>query len=193
MGLLDALLGRRQPRPASDALRSDGILAMGRAAPLLQGQFETFSTGRAGILLRPVESTPEAQGVAEVESALSRSPGLRRARYHVQADTHGFLWAMVQGYDLKELAGDAGLTHDALVEGGLGERLVAVVFPFTWKEKRLYWIYHPLRGRYTPFVPTGREQLRDSPLEQRMESTMRKAIPTDRDLSEWYPLWDMPF
>lgn len=189
MGLLDALLGRRQASPPTG---SDAILAMGRASARLQDELGTISTGRVGIVVRPGDSAPPDRALAQVEEALHRDQGLRRARYSVEADQHDCQWVVLQGHDFQELVGSVGLAIDALKDGGLGEWLLAVVFPFTWKEKRLYWIYHPNRGRYTPFVPTGREQLRDYPLEVRMEAFLRKAIPTDRDPSQWFPLWDMP-
>lgn len=189
MGLLDALRGRRRPAPHS---WSDALGAMARASTRLQAQLQTYPTGRAGLIVRPEEQGSTDQGMRGLEDALRDDEPLRAVRHRVEADDHGHFWVMVRGDTLEELAEGLRLASGALVARGNEQRLLAAVFPFTWKEKRPYWIYTPRVGRFTPFVPTGRDQLRDHPMEVRMEASMRGHIPTERDPSHWYPLWEAP-
>lgn len=206
MGLLGSLLGRGKPIqvPWTEALK-----AMAAAAPRLQGELDTLPTGQAALLVRPAFPPTEgpaqppvtAGTAAEVEAALAASPHAIGASpsapaddFRVQADADGHAWVVVRAGKLEELAAALARAAEALKAKGLEERILAAVFPFTWKEKRLYWICRFKTGRYSPFVAIeGREQrLRDYPVELRMEAALRKDLPTERDLSQWYPIWDMP-
>ena len=167
--------------------------AMGRAAKRLEQEFETVTTGRVGVLVRPdPDQSPEA-AKAEVEEAL-RSVSSTEARFDVVTDDSGHPWVVVRGDELPELAGATGVIGTALEEGGLGERVIAAIYPFRWKDRHVYWMYQPRVRAYTPFAPLGssEDSERDHPLELRMEAALRKTLPTAKQVSEWYPIWGMP-
>ena len=191
MGLLSGLLGRKK-KPTSIPW-TEALNAMAIAAPRLQGELETLATGQAALLVRPGEASPAAGTAAEVEAALAASPPAPTADVRVQADADGHAWVVVGAGKLEELAGALGRAAEALKAKGLEERILAAVFPFTWKETHLYWICRFKTGRYSPFATVpGSEHLRDYPLEMRMEAVLRKDLPTERDITQWYPIWGMP-
>ena len=192
MGLLGALFGRRAKAPVDWA---EALEAMAQLAQKLQNGLVTFTTGQAGLIIRPPASPPPGCDTAvEVESALRRDGTLLSVAYRVQADDHNHAWVIAEAEKLDALARSLGSASEALQAQGVGERLLAAVFPFTWMDSRLYWVCHPKTGRYTPFLPKGdpQDQLRDYPLEVRMEKALRKDLPTERDVTEWYPLWGIP-
>ena len=189
MGLLSALLGRRR---ASSAPWPEAMAAMGRAFATLQGQMETYPTGQVGIILRSPQGVPADQSVGETERELRASPATRRTPYRLRTDEHGYVWVLLDDRRLERLAEGVLQVGEALTGHGFAERLLAVVFPFSWKERKLYWIYNGSRGRFTPFAPAGQDQQRDYPLEERMEASLRRHLPTERQPSQWYPIWGMP-
>ena len=190
MGLLGALFGRRKPSPVSWA---DSLGAMGAITQRLEQEFDTFTTGQAALIVQPDSSSPEGI-VPQIESALSGHDSLMAVHRRVQPDNEGHAWVVVDSERLAGLADAVLRTAEALQERGLGERLLAAVFPFTWQERRLYWICHLTSGRYTPFVAMANndERLRDYPVEVRMEAALQGELPTERDTSRWYPIWGMP-
>ena len=167
--------------------------AMGRAAKRLEQEFETVTTGNVGVLVRPSADQPAEAALAEVDQALS-SLSSSDARFDVVTDTAGHPWVVIRGEGLPELAAATQAVGTALAEGGLGDRVIAAIYPFHWKERRVYWMYQPRVRAYTPFAPLGSEEdsERDHPLELRMEAALRKTLPTAKQISEWYPIWGMP-
>lgn len=167
--------------------------AMGRAGQRLEQDFETRTTGRAGVLVRPSPDQDGRQAKAEVERALG---GLRssEARFDIEIDDTDHPWVVVREDGLLELAAATKVIGTALAAGGLSDRVVAAVYPFRWREQQVYWLYQPRLRAYTPFAPLGSDEgsERDHPLELRMEAALRKALPTSRQISEWYPIWGMP-
>ena len=101
---------------------------------------------------------------------------------------------MVRQSGLAALAVATQGIGDALVASGLGARVLAVVYPFRWQDRKIYWIYQPRIKALTPFAPkdVNLEEERDHPLELRMEHAVRRELPTSREVAQWYPIWGMP-
>ena len=167
--------------------------AMGRAAQRLEQEFETVTTGEVGVLVRPDAGQDAGAAKAEVGAALA-SLTSADARFDVVTDGDGHPWVVVRGDGLRELAAATGVVGTALEAGGLGDRVIAAIYPFRWKDRRVYWMYQPRVRAFTPFAPLGEavDSERDHPLELRMEAALRKTLPTAKQISEWYPIWGMP-
>ncbi len=167
--------------------------AMGRAAQRLEQEFQTVTTGRVGVLVRPNAGQDPEAAKADVDAALS-SLSSSEARFDVVMDGAEHPWVVIRGDGLPELAAATEVIGTALEAGGLGDRVIAAIYPFRWKERRVYWMYQPRVRAYTPFAPLGEaeDSERDHPLELRMEAALRKMLPTARQISEWYPIWGMP-
>jgi hypothetical protein len=191
MGLLGTLLGRRKRTAVS---WDDALDAMALLASKLQNELETITTGQVGLIVRPAKSPPSDGIAAEIEDALSDRVTNVGVRYHIQTDEQYHVWVVIEAEELELLVHSLRRITEALRERGLGDRVLAAVFPFTWMGQSLYWICPIKTGRYTPFATTGaaEDRLRDYPLELRMETALRKDLPTERDVSLWYPLWGMP-
>ena len=173
--------------------------AMGRASPRLERQLDTLTTGEVGVLVRPSSDQTPSQAKAEVERAITAVDRIRFT-FDVMSDDTGHAWVILKDRQLENLAAGTAQVGEALTSSGLGERVVAAVFPFRWRDnqlaqdRKIYWIYQPRLQAYTPFAPVGdssREE-RDHPFELRMESAIRRDLPTYRRTEEWYPIWGMP-
>ena len=175
------------------------MLAMGTATPRFERDLDTFATGEVGVLVRPTPDQTHSQTKAEMERALT---GIDRTRYkfEVTIDDTGHAWAVMRAEHLTELASGAAQLGEAFGRLGMGDRIIAAVFPFRWRDtvanrdRRLYWIYQPRLASFTPFVPDPEQgaEARDHTLEQRMESAVRRDLPTFQQTTEWYPIWGMP-
>lgn len=169
--------------------------AMGRAAQVFEQALDTYSTGKAGVLVRPSDDQDGPQAKAELERALAHLTS-SQARWDVEMDgaERAHPWVVVRDSGLPALASAVRVVGESLVAVGVGPRVLAAVYPFTWKEQRIYWVYQPRIKAFTPFVPAsdGGEDKRDHALELRMEQASRRDIPTSRAIKEWYPIWEMP-
>ena len=191
MGLLGTLLGRKKPAPVPWA---QALEAMAQAGPMLQNDLETTTTGQAALLVQPATDAASEGTAAEVETALSKTMWLAVDRVRVRTDAQRHAWVIGEAGKLEELVVLLQRISATMETEGLGQRILAAVFPFAWKQRRLYWLCRSKTGRYSPFVVVddSSQPLRDYPLELRMEAAVRKYLPTERDLSQWYPLWDIP-
>jgi hypothetical protein len=166
---------------------------MASAAPVFEEVLETFTTGESGLLVRPGPDQDAGQAKAELERALSGVPA-SEVRWEVLIDETDHPWVLVRQSGLAALAVATQGIGDALVASGLGARVLAVVYPFRWQDRKIYWIYQPRIKALTPFAPkdVNLEEERDHPLELRMEHAVRRELPTSREVAQWYPIWGMP-
>ena len=176
---------------------SEANEALARSAQVFEEVLDTYATGSAGVLVRPAEDQDAVQAKAELERALAHLRSMDAPRWSVMLDDseHPHPWVVVQGDGLTALANSMRVVGETLVAAGIGQRVLAAVYPFTWKEQRIYWIYQPRIQAFTPFAPApdGPPETRDHTLELRMEQAARRDIPTSRAIKEWYPIWGLPF
>ena len=191
MSLLGNLFGRSRAGPVPLA---ESLTDLASAAPLLEGELETQPTGEAGLIIQP-DLPYNSPGPATVASEVLRADtGTTRLSWRIQEDDHQHAWIIISAEGLAALVDSCYSAAEALRGAGTDRLLLAFVFPFDWREKRLYWMLRPKSGRFSPFVPIGSpsDRQRDFALEVRMERALRKIIPTARDAKEWYPLWGIP-
>ena len=177
----------------------DAMAAMGGNSERFVQQLDTTTTGEVAVLVRPSPDQSHTQTKAELERALT---GMDRTKHHfdVTVDEVGHGWVILKNEHLPELAQGAAQMGDVFAAAGLGERVVAAVFPFRWhdatkqRDQRIYWLYQPRIRAFTPFVPEGdpSNERRDHDLEVRMEAAIRRELPTERQTAEWFPIWGMP-
>jgi hypothetical protein len=186
-------------RAPAHATWGQAMLSMGGVAERLEKQLDTVTTREAAVLVRPTDDQSATQTRAEMERALT---GMDRTlfRFDVTMDDSGYGWAIVKGAVLGDVAAGINQMGEVFTASGLGERVMAAIFPFMWhdsvhqRDHKIYWLYQPRVRGFTPFVPDGDpgNEQRDHDLEIRMETAIRRDLPTYRDTSEWYPIWGMP-
>lgn len=191
MWLYSAMFRRGPVKPLS---WPEAIGALDRASAYLETTLQTTHAGRSGVLVRPATGQAATVAQTEVEGILRTDTAVASLPYTVEVDASAHVWVLVRGGSVRALVEGAQAAGAALLKRGLAERVVAAVFPFTWKDKRLYWVYQHRLRKFTPFVPAGRadDQSRDFALEVRMERVMRGQLPTEHKTSAWYPLWGLP-
>ena len=189
MGFLDALLGgkRKLKAPAPDRL-----FAMSTAQVTFESQLGLKHRNVAGIVFQPL-ATADFQGiVAETEELLHGTAAETGTEVESKQDEHGYRWLVLRDPDFEDLVVSLNTVSSQLQAGGYGDRLLAAVFSFEEKGRRLYFIYNFKRGGFYPFVPAGGEQARDTERELRLKAQVGAELPFEEDTARWFPLWDVP-
>ncbi len=195
MGLFDGWLGPVLGRTRLRKPQMDRVFAMATAAPSLSAA--ELSPGlRAGVCLQAVEGGAFASVDGELRQLVqmaAASPDFQ-AQAEVARDDLGYTWIIFSGAGVDDQVNLAHLAASTLQEKGYGEQLLAAVFRLErtdGTDTPCYLIYNYKRGNFYPFMPThGRN--RDTAAEFRTAGALGNLLPTEQDVSRWFPLWDCP-
>ena len=190
MGFLDALLGGRNKKVALPA--PDRLFAMTTAQITLETGLGLQHKRSAGIVFQPL-GTADFQGIlAETEELLRGTAEETGTKVKSHEDQYGYRWLILEDADFEDLVVSLNTISVALQGSGYGDRLLCAVFAFEEKGKPVYFIYNFKRGAYYPFVPAPGEQARDSERELRLQSQIGAELPFEKDVTRWFPLWEIP-
>lgn len=108
-------------------------------------------------------------------------------------DHYGYLWIVLEGSRIEDLLAGLTAASGIVEERGFSDHLLAAVFEFKSERDHSfqYIIYNFKRDNFYPFVPT-RGKSRDTEKEMKLMSAIGEEVPFERDMSLWYPLWDLP-
>ncbi len=170
---------------------------MAVAQDSLENILDTFTTGCAGVLIRPAEDQNLEEARAEIGRAIS-GVNVGPVQIETGGDSEQYPWVLFRGTTLNDITIGIGQVETMMSATGLGDRMLAVVYAFTWQQRTIYWIYQPKLGTYTSVVPKGTGEgstERDHDLEKLMEQAVRRGreFPTTQDVSQWFPIWGIPF
>jgi hypothetical protein len=111
-------------------------------------------------------------------------------------DSYGYLWVVFEGNQIEDLLAGLTAVSDIVEEKGFSDQLLAAVFEFSSEREETaryqYLVYNYKRNNFFPFVPNGRKS-RDVEQELKLSATISEEIPIEKDMTLWYPLWDLPF
>ncbi|NLG69173.1 MAG: hypothetical protein GX496_06340 [Firmicutes bacterium] len=206
MGLrqwLDALMGR--PRLVKP--KSDNLFALSTARTALEERLGWVSAGRAGLCLKPIVTADYARAQQELADLVRMGAGETRSRLEVLKDSYQYTWILVEDDDFEDLLTLVHMAAQTLEEQGYGTQILSAVFRFrpggrlssvvgADVPERIYLIYSYKRGLFYPFVPRGAGKTssdgRYESGEFQAAALLSQELPTERDPSRWYPLWDCP-
>ncbi len=189
MSFLDILFGRSKPAPS----KTEAIFAIATGYVTLVAQLELKSTNKAGVCFRPLASSYFDLAEEEMADLLKVSGETSKTKVSIKQDSYGFQWVILEDPEFEDLVTLIYLTTETLKEKGFKDQLLATVFAFSKTGKDVYWIYNYKRGKFYPFVPTGKEQERDNTMELQLKAAMAKELPLEPALEQWYALWGIPF
>jgi hypothetical protein len=190
MGFLDSLVGRtRLPKP-----NEDKVFAMSTALITLQVSASLESTGKVGVVFKALPAgrfdqlMKDTVGMLQVQDTTAPDDALKVEEIK---DNLGFEWMVVNGPDFEALIAALHGVAQGLIDEGLGDCLLASVFPFKQDQRKVYFIYGYKQGTFYPFVP-NRDHLRDNAEEMRLAAIVKEDLPVEPNLSSWFPLWGVP-
>ena len=189
MGLLSVLFGRHKIKQVN----RDGYFSIATAADSLHSYGDLEHTGKAGLVFNPVESTFFENLNSEVNELLEVSSKSTASEYEIVDDTYGTSWVVISDHDFDDLVSVLYLIGETITEHGFGDRLVATVFGFNYKDNQAYLIYNIKRGKFYPMVLSGGKE-RDNRSEMHIGTLLEKEnLPVEKSLEQWYALWGIPF
>lgn len=188
MGLLDIIFGKGQPKPA----KRDALFEILSAQVTLATRHNILPQGRAGLCLRPVSSSFFQTLDRDVRDLLKISAGETHTEVRVADDPYGYRWVVLEDPHFEDIVTTIHMTSDMVADHGFADRLLAAAFRFRSEERDMYWVYNYRRGAFYPFIPIAGKKDRDNQQELRMAAIMEQEMTIEKQLDQWYALWDLP-
>jgi hypothetical protein len=134
----------------------------------------------------------------DIKRFLDASKAEFELSYNIVTDSYGYLWVILQGRSMEDILAQLIAVGDTIQDKGFSNHLLAAVFEFSDegknnsnKKHRQYLIYNYKYNKFYPFVPIGQE-IRNTEEEMRIMAEIADEVPLERDMTLWYPLWDLP-
>ena len=189
MGFLDALTGgkRKLKAPAKDRLFAASTAYVEMQARGMR------SRGTAAIVFQQLDTAGFKEIAEQTEQLLAGAAADTGTAVEWKEDEFSYRWGVLRDDDFDDLVVAVNTVSDELQAGGYGDRLLAAVFSFEQKGKRIYLIYNYKRGAFYPFVPGPGDKQRDNEAELRIKAQLDKeGIPWEAEMARWFPLWEIP-
>ncbi len=183
MGLFDRiqrLFATEEPSTAGPAGDPEDLLDLSAAAL----QMETLGYEPVGEAALCFQIDDPGTTIDELRSVVAATTD---DTVTTRDDAYGFQWLVFRADTSEALASALQFAASALFDSGHRDALLAAAIGFTG-DQRAYWIYSFERGRFYPFVPTGKEE-RDVAEEFRLRGSLLEELPMEDDESAWHPLW----
>jgi hypothetical protein len=189
MRFFDALFGRtRLRRP-----KTEGLFDLVTAQVDLEVNLGWLPADTAALCLKPVTTVEFGVAQKELEELVRLAASDSGTAVRVEVDQFRYRWLIFTDPDFEDLVGVIHIAGNELLDKGYGEQLLAAVFRFRPEGTAdpYYLIYGYKRGAFYPFIPLSGKR-RDNPAELRAGALLERMLPTEKDQSRWYPLWDCP-
>ena len=188
MGLTDILFGRKRLKGA----KLDKLFALSTAQVTLDAELGLKPAGVAAVVFKPLSAGEFARVEQEIDELLGVAAQSAGSEVRRRSDSFGYEWLVVRDRDFEDLVTTTHLVSSELEARGFGAQLLAAVFAFDARERRIHLIYGFKRGTFWPFVPTGEDQERDNAEELRLRNELQDELPIEPDLTRWLGLFDAP-
>ncbi|MDQ3882852.1 MAG: hypothetical protein M3243_02220 [Thermoproteota archaeon] len=155
-------------------------------------------TGRCALTFKTVSGTFFYEMEQDIRQFLGSLQPEFELTWRTTTDSYGYMWIIFEGKKIEDLLAGLTTVGDIVEERGFSDKLLAAVFEFSSNREELarstrqaYLIYNYKRNKFYPFVPTG-EKTVDAEEQMKIMATIAEEIPVERDMTLWYPLWDLP-
>ena len=190
---------------------SSAISSLPTACIRLEDNLGLKSTGRCSICVKNVDTETFRDMKQYVENFLNIASDKKDIAFdisfHSLVDDYGYLWFILEGKEMADIVAALDAVGDTIHEKGFSNQLLAAAFEFTsgygsntsdTSYNKQYLIYNYKLDKFYPFVPiasanTGSEMnKRDNGQEMKIMKEIEAEIPFEKDLSLWYPIWNIP-
>jgi PspAB-like protein len=176
--------------PKSD---SDILFSISSAHVTLETKLLLKVGGRCAVTFKTVSGTLFHEMEQDLRRFLASLHPEFDLSFRAVTDRYGYLWIVLEGSRIEDLLAGLTAAGDIVEERGFSDQLLAAVFEFRsdLDASPQYLVYNFKRNNFYPFVPaTGKS--RDTEKEMKIMSAISEEVPFERDMSLWYPLWDLP-
>ena len=184
---------------------SEAIFSLSSAAITLETKQGLKPTGRCALTIKSTNGMYFNEMKDEIQRFVAISKPDLQFDYQTVVDSYGYLWLIFAGRTMEDTLAAITAVVDTIQEKGFSSQILASIFEFrqvpelergSQKNSHIrlrYLVYNYKSNKFYPFVPFFAERSRDTENEMRIMATLQKEIPFEKDMSMWYPLWDLPF
>jgi hypothetical protein len=151
------------------------------------------ATGRCALTFKAVSGTLFYEMEQDIKRFLGSLQPEFKLAFRSVIDSYGYMWIVLEGSRIEDLLAGLTAVGDTIEERGFSDQLLAAVFEFaSEREGGLHYIiYNYRRNNFYPFVPTG-QKARSTEQEMKIMAAVAEEMPFEKDMTLWYPLWDLP-
>jgi hypothetical protein len=170
-----------------------GVSSLSSAYISLKNKLNLKSTGRSAICIKNKDNKQFNEMVEEINKFLDARKLDFELTHSTVIDHYKYLWFIIAGKTLEDILAATMLISDTVEQRGFSDELLACVFDFNDGNVVQYLIYSYKLHKFYPFVPTDKQQnQRDHSQELKIMSAVENEVPFENDMSNWYPIWDIP-
>lgn len=203
---------REAGRIRNSYIDSEAVSSLSTAYVKLDNNLGLKTTGKCGICVKQMDAESFKEMKQYVDDFLTVASDKKRNDFDITfrslIDEYGYLWFILVGKSLEDIVAAINAIGDTVHERGFSVQLLANVFEFTSGygsenknsniNDKQYLIYNYKLDKFYPFVPIGSESLegkrrRDHEQEKKIMNEISDEIKFEKDLSQWYPIWNLPF
>jgi hypothetical protein len=187
-------LGNTNSHAKNHQMDSEALFTLSSGQISLESKLNLKCTGKAAISLKSVSGRFFAETMSEVQNFLDVSKTDSDLSYQVANDSYGYLWIILQSSEIEDIISAISAVGQTINDRGFSKQLFAAVFQFSNnnnKTNNRYLIYNYNLNKFYPFVPVNKNE-RDNEIEREIMLTIVAEMPFEKDVSLWYPIWDLP-
>ena len=173
---------------------SDVLFSLSSAYLTIESKMGLKNSGRGALSLKSISGMYFNEMKDDIKRFLDISKTDFELTYRTVTDSYGYLWVILEGKRMEDLLAGISAIGDTVDEKGFSDQLLAAIFEFTDdKNRKEYLIYNYKRNRFYPFVPLDNgKKSRNTEEEMKIMATIGDEVPLERDMTLWYPPWDLP-
>lgn len=173
----------------------DAINSLSSAYVALETKLNLTSTGRTAVCIKRASAQKFNEMKQEIEKFLEASKADFDLSFHTVVDPYDYLWIVILSKTIEDNVVVITAIGDTIDQKGFSDRLLASVFEFNNGTFIEYLIYNYKIDKFYPFVPINEQQKqRNHSEELKIMSALidEKKLPFEKDMSRWYPIWNIP-
>jgi hypothetical protein len=173
---------------------SDVLFSLSSAYLTIESKMGLKNSGRGALSLKSISGMYFNEMKDDIKRFLDISKTDFELTYRTVTDSYGYLWVILEGKRMEDLLAGISAIGDTVDEKGFSNQLLAAIFEFTDdRNRKEYLVYNYKRNRFYPFVPLDNgKKSRNTEEEMKIMATIGDEVPLERDMTLWYPLWDLP-
>jgi hypothetical protein len=173
----------------------DAINSLSSAYIALETKLLLKSTGRTAICIKRANTPQFNEMKQEIEKFLEASKADFELTFRTVVDPYNYLWIIILSKTIEDNVAAITSIGDTIEEKGFSDRLLASVFELNNGTTNEYLIYNYKLDKFYPFVPINEQQKqRNHSEELKIMSALadEKKLPFEKEMSKWYPIWNIP-
>lgn len=173
----------------------DAINSLSSAYVTLETKLNLRSTGRTAVCIKRASAQEFNEMKQEIEKFLEASKADFDLSFRAVVDPYDYLWIVILSKTIEDNVAVITAIGDTIDQKGFSDRLLASVFEFNNGTLIEYLIYNYKIDKFYPFVPINEQQKqRNHSEELKIMSALidEKMLPFEKDMSRWYPIWNIP-